>query len=107
MFVFQVRRSDAPVSDSTDGYSASGSLCRQPSGTSSSLFRKRQHVSRLVSWMHGVVWALWLHLREHRDDYAFFTELLALGIPLLLALYETTAQISLEEKFLNTSIVLG
>ncbi|KAM9469860.1 F-actin-monooxygenase mical2b isoform 2-T3 [Clarias gariepinus] len=27
----EVRRSDAPVSDSTDGYSASGSLCRQPS----------------------------------------------------------------------------
>lgn len=106
MYVSQVHRGDVSVPDDGDGYSASGSLHSQPSGTLSSLFRKSLHVSRLSGWMHGVAWALWLHLRERQDDYAFFSELLGLGIPLLFMLYETTAQISLEGKFLNSSIVL-
>lgn len=78
----------------------------QPSGTQSSLFRKRLHVNQLTGWMHGVAWALWLHLRERRDDYAFFSELLGLGIPLLFILYETTSQIGLEGKILNTMIAI-
>lgn len=94
------------VPGESDGYSASRSLGSQPSGTLSSLFRKGLHVSRLAGRMHGVAWALWLHLRERRDDYAFFSELLGLGVPLLFMLYETTAQISLETKVLNTSIAL-
>lgn len=104
--VFQVHRGDESVPDGSDGYSASGSLPRQPSGTLCSLFRKRLHVSRLYGWMHGVAWALRLHLRERQDDYVFFSELLGLSIPLLFMLCETTAQISLEGRFLNTSIVL-
>lgn len=92
--------------DVSDVYSTSGSLQKQPSGTASSLFRKRLHVSQLAGWMHDTAWALWLHLRERRDDYAFFSEVLGLGIPLLFTLYETTAQISLEGKLLNTSTAL-
>ncbi|GAA6075978.1 F-actin-monooxygenase mical2b isoform X1, partial [Tachysurus ichikawai] len=102
----EVHRSDVSVPDDTDGFSTSGSLHMKPSGTLSSLFRKRLHVSRLTGWMHGVVWALWLHLSERRDDYAFFSELLGLGIPLLFILYETTAQICLEGKIPNSIIAL-
>ncbi|KAK3535611.1 hypothetical protein QTP70_017798, partial [Hemibagrus guttatus] len=102
----EVHRSDVSVPDDNDGFSTSGSLHMQPSGTQSSLFRKRLHMSRLTGWMHGLVWALWLHLRERRDDYVFFSELLGLGIPLLFILYETTAQIGLEGKILNTMIAI-
>lgn len=105
-YTLQVHRGDSSIPDVSDVYSTSGSLHRQPSGTQSSLFRKRLHVNRLAGWMHGVAWALWLHLKERQDDYAFFSELLGLGIPLLFTLYETTAQISLEGKFLNTSTAL-
>lgn len=87
--------------DGSDGYSTSGSLPRQPSGTLCSLFR-----IKLSGWMHGAAWALRLHLRERQDDYVFFSELLGLSIPLLFMLYETTEQISLEGRFFNTSIVL-
>lgn len=96
--------------DGIDGYSATGSLHSQPSGTLSSLLRKSLHwplhVGRSLTgtprWlarrMHGAARAVGIHLRERQEDYVFFYELLSLGFPLLFMLYEITGQMSLEES---------
>uniref|UniRef100_A0AAR2JXJ5 F-actin monooxygenase n=1 Tax=Pygocentrus nattereri TaxID=42514 RepID=A0AAR2JXJ5_PYGNA len=94
--------------DGSDGYSATGSLRSQPSGTLSSLLRKSLqwplHVGRSLTgtprWlarrMHGAAQAVGVHLRERQEDYAFFYELLSLGVPLLFMLQEIAWQMGLE-----------
>ncbi|KAL7862614.1 hypothetical protein SRHO_G00115980 [Serrasalmus rhombeus] len=94
--------------DGSDGYSATGSLRSQPSGTLSSLLRKSLqwplHVGRSLTgtprWlarrMHGAAQAVGVHLRERQEDYAFFYELLSLGVPLLFMLQEMAWQMGLE-----------
>lgn len=94
--------------DGSDAYSATSSLHSQPSGTLSFLLRKSLqwplHVGRSLTgtprWlacrMHGAVQAVGVHLRERQEDYAFFYELVSVGIPLLFMLQEMAGQMSLE-----------
>ncbi|XP_058858170.1 F-actin-monooxygenase MICAL2-like isoform X6 [Acipenser ruthenus] len=86
--------------DSANAYSAASTLEDSPAGTMDSFLRKTiswpmrvmrdlfDIPRRLSCWMHGVVHATGLHLRDNADDYAYLYELLSLGVPLLCMLQE-------------------
>ncbi|XP_041073986.1 F-actin-monooxygenase MICAL2-like isoform X3 [Polyodon spathula] len=90
--------------DSTNAYSAASTLEDSPPGTMASFLRRTiswpMRVTRdlfdiprrLSCWMHGVVRATGLHLRDNADDYAYLYELLSLGVPLLCMLQEVLVQ---------------
>ncbi|XP_047013917.1 F-actin-monooxygenase MICAL2 isoform X12 [Ictalurus punctatus] len=80
----------------------------QSPGTLSSVLRRSLlwplHVSRAVcatprrvcNWLGGKVQSLGQHLRENVDDYTILYELLSVGLPLLVALYEILLQMHAE-----------
>ncbi|KAM9461364.1 F-actin-monooxygenase MICAL2 isoform 6-T7 [Clarias gariepinus] len=51
---------------------------------------------RVCNWLGGKVHALGQHLRENADDYTGLYELLSVGLPLLVALYEILLQMHAE-----------
>ncbi|TSL68239.1 [F-actin]-methionine sulfoxide oxidase MICAL2 [Bagarius yarrelli] len=89
----------------------------QSPGTLSSVLRRSLlwplHVSRAVcatprrvcNWLGGKVQALGLHLRENADDYTILYELLSVGVPLLVALYEILLQMHAEIRPLNLQLL--
>ncbi|XP_026786637.3 F-actin-monooxygenase mical2b isoform X11 [Pangasianodon hypophthalmus] len=86
----------------------SDSSSAQSPGTLSSVLRRSLlwplHVSRAVcatprrvcNWLGGKAQALGQHLRENADDYTILYELLSVGVPLLVALYEILLQMHAE-----------
>ncbi|KAG7327296.1 hypothetical protein KOW79_008902 [Hemibagrus wyckioides] len=95
----------------------SGSSSASSSGTLSSVLKRSLlwpvHVSRAVcatprrvrTWLGGKVQALGRHLRENADDYTILYELLSVGLPLLVALYEILLQMHAETGSLNLQLL--
>ncbi|KAK3533051.1 hypothetical protein QTP70_006599 [Hemibagrus guttatus] len=95
----------------------SGSSSASSSGTLSSVLKRSLlwplHVSRAVcatprrvrNWLGGKVQALGQHLRENADDYTILYELLSVGLPLLVALYEILLQMHAETGPLNLQLL--
>ncbi|MCJ8737368.1 hypothetical protein PDJAM_G00023100 [Pangasius djambal] len=110
-------------SESTTQISASSSPAESDSssaqspGTLSSVLRRSLlwplHVSRAVcatprracNWLGGKVQALGRHLRENADDYTILYELLSVGVPLLVALYEILLQMHAETGPLDLQLL--
>lgn len=60
---------------------------------------------RVRNWLGGKVQALGQHLRENADDYTMLYELLSVGLPLLVALYEILLQMHAETGPLNLQLL--
>ncbi|KAI5101323.1 F-actin-methionine sulfoxide oxidase MICAL2 isoform X4 [Silurus meridionalis] len=95
----------------------SDSSSTQSPGTLSSVLKRSLlwplHVSRAVcatprrvcNWLGGKVQAVGLHLRENADDYTVLYELLSVGLPLLVALYEILLQMHAETGPLDLQLL--
>lgn len=102
----------SPVESHAESLVESSAVCdtspRQTAGTLARVLKRSLvwplHVSRtacavprrVCNWMGGKVLCLRQHLRENADDYTFLYELLGIGVPLLVVLYENLLQMQIE-----------